>query len=162
MIDYGTTRYRPPQDLTDFVLARDRTCIFPTCSVPARRCQIDPFVPYPTGPTSQSNNGPECGRHHQPKTAKLYSVSYDPATGEAAWVDQFGAVFSRLPETVPIAPESDTTLRQISAILRRGREDMVLAAERARADLGPRRTADPVRWLPRVATTGKDDDPPPF
>lgn len=162
VLDYGTTRYRPPQDLTDLVIARDRTCIFPTCSVPARNCQIDHIVPFPTGPTSESNTGPECGRHHRAKTAKLTSVRYDPATGEAVWVDQFGVPAVRTPETVPTAPASDATLRQISAILRRGSEDMVLAADRARADIEARRTLEqgPQALPPR--TSGQDDEAPPF
>src|SRR5581483_2137124 len=31
LVDYGRTVYRPPQDLTDHVIARDRTCRGPGC-----------------------------------------------------------------------------------------------------------------------------------
>ncbi|HET6919954.1 MAG TPA: hypothetical protein VFI46_10890, partial [Jiangellaceae bacterium] len=30
LLDHGTTRYTPPQDLIDHILARDGTCRFPT------------------------------------------------------------------------------------------------------------------------------------
>ncbi|MDT4909717.1 MAG: hypothetical protein QOI69_2958, partial [Pseudonocardiales bacterium] len=39
LIDYGRTTYRPPKDLADHVIARDRTCRFPHCqttSLPLR------------------------------------------------------------------------------------------------------------------------------
>jgi hypothetical protein len=41
VIDYGTTRYRPPSHLADLVIARDGTCGFPPCNRPARSCDLD-------------------------------------------------------------------------------------------------------------------------
>ena len=38
LLDFGRTTYRPPQDLADHVITRDRTCIFPTCGLPAVAC----------------------------------------------------------------------------------------------------------------------------
>ncbi|WP_165367348.1 HNH endonuclease signature motif containing protein, partial [Phytoactinopolyspora endophytica] len=49
-LDYGRTRYTPPQELVDFILLRDRECIMPGCHQPAYRCEIDHRVPYPQGP----------------------------------------------------------------------------------------------------------------
>jgi hypothetical protein len=44
--DYGRTRYRPPADLHDFVVARDQTCAFPTCHRQASRCELDHIDPW--------------------------------------------------------------------------------------------------------------------
>jgi len=41
VIDYGTTRYRPPTHLAELVIARDGTCLFPPCNRPARSCDLD-------------------------------------------------------------------------------------------------------------------------
>jgi hypothetical protein len=41
VIDYGTTRYRPPSHLAELVIARDGTCTFPPCNRPARSCDLD-------------------------------------------------------------------------------------------------------------------------
>jgi len=68
LLDYGQTRYSPPQDLIDHVIARDRTCRFPTCSQPARRCQIDHTTAYHLGgSTSAANTGPLSGGCHNGK-----------------------------------------------------------------------------------------------
>jgi len=41
VIDYGTTRYRPPTHLAELVIARDGTCLFPPGNRPARSCDLD-------------------------------------------------------------------------------------------------------------------------
>jgi len=45
LLDHGRTTYRPPQDLTDFVLARDPVCFFPHCHQPGYLCDIDHTTP---------------------------------------------------------------------------------------------------------------------
>jgi hypothetical protein len=67
VLDYGRTTYVPPAGLADFVRARDPHCIFPGCSVPSPRCDLDHRVPWPKGPTSADNLAPLCRRHHQLK-----------------------------------------------------------------------------------------------
>src|SRR5919199_7010361 len=61
-LDYGTTRYRPPDHLAGLIITRDQTCQFPGCRVPAHRCDLDHAIPYNpasgTGPTSEHNLGP--------------------------------------------------------------------------------------------------------
>jgi hypothetical protein len=64
VIDYGTTKYRPPQHLQDLVIARDGTCTFSTCNRPARIGDLDHIVPFPDGPTAAHNLHPPCERHH--------------------------------------------------------------------------------------------------
>ncbi|MGV0853925.1 HNH endonuclease signature motif containing protein, partial [Mycolicibacterium phlei] len=56
-------RYRPSDKLAWFVRARDLTCRFPGCSVPAHACDLDHAVPWPLGPTQASNLRCLC-RHH--------------------------------------------------------------------------------------------------
>lgn len=67
LLDYGRTTYRPPADLTDFLLARDRVCGFPGCNIPAARCDLDHTVPFGRGSTSAANMGALCRRHHRAK-----------------------------------------------------------------------------------------------
>ncbi len=57
LLDYRTTTYRPPANLTRFVTARDQTCTFPGCRRSAQRCDLDHQIPAsaggpPTRPTS--------------------------------------------------------------------------------------------------------------
>ena len=47
--------YAVPDRLREQVVQRDRTCLFPWCSRPARRCQVDHVVPY-------DHADPEAGR----------------------------------------------------------------------------------------------------
>jgi hypothetical protein len=67
LLDYGRTTYRPPADLTEFLLARDRVCGFPGCNIPAARCDLDHTVPFGRGSTSAANMGALCRRHHRAK-----------------------------------------------------------------------------------------------
>lgn len=40
LLDYGRSTYKPPQDLIDFVTARDAVCRFPHCGCNSRRCEL--------------------------------------------------------------------------------------------------------------------------
>jgi hypothetical protein len=69
LLDYGRTSYRPPTDLVEFLMARDRTCRFPTCNRAARHCDLDHAQPYHHGgTTSAANTGALCRRNHRQKT----------------------------------------------------------------------------------------------
>ena len=66
-LNLGRQRYRPPVDLADHVRAANPECLFPTCTQPAQRCQLDHNQPYgnpdgtgPGGDTSATNLGPLC------------------------------------------------------------------------------------------------------
>lgn len=54
--------------LSELVRVRAGTCVFPTCSVSAARCDVDHHDPFPQGPTSAANLDPLCRRHHRGKT----------------------------------------------------------------------------------------------
>jgi hypothetical protein len=60
--------YTPSRALAEFVRARDLTCRFPHCPVPATRCDTDHTTPYPHGPTCASNLKCLCRFHHLLKT----------------------------------------------------------------------------------------------
>ena len=54
--------------LAEAIKIRAGTCRFPTCTVPADRCDLDHHQPHPHGPTSATNEDPFCRRHHRGKT----------------------------------------------------------------------------------------------
>lgn len=56
-IDYGTTRYRPPEHLAGLVITRDPTCQFPGCRVAAHRCDMEHGIPHdPVNGTGRPTN----------------------------------------------------------------------------------------------------------
>jgi hypothetical protein len=70
--------YKVPADLREQVQLRDRTCVFPGCARPARRCDVDHIIAYDhdadsegrrqPGPTTTSNLACLCRFHHRLKT----------------------------------------------------------------------------------------------
>jgi hypothetical protein len=54
--------------LVEAIMIRAGTCRFPTCTVPADRCDLDHHDPWPQGVTSAANMDPLCRRHHRAKT----------------------------------------------------------------------------------------------
>lgn len=90
LLDYGRETYLPPQQLVDFLTARDRICRFPSCSQPARVSDIDHAQPWENGGrTSAENLGLLCRRHHRMKTHdgwKLVSHS----DGSCTWTSPVG------------------------------------------------------------------------
>jgi hypothetical protein len=100
VLDYGTTRYRPPQDLVDHVIARDRTCRgVACCSRSARSCEIDHTIAYPDGPTADWNLGPFCPRQHLFKTRGGWRVS-QPRPGYFSWRTPTGHTYTKDPDEV--------------------------------------------------------------
>jgi 5-methylcytosine-specific restriction endonuclease McrA len=68
LLDYGRSTYRPPKDLADHVIARDRTCRFPNCNRKAGRCELDHRQPWEQGgATNRANLDALCSRHHHAK-----------------------------------------------------------------------------------------------
>ena len=64
----GSRSYVPSEGLARLVRAREPHCRMPGCRRAAQRCDLDHTVPWPVGPTSASNLGPLCRRHHVLKT----------------------------------------------------------------------------------------------
>jgi hypothetical protein len=70
--------YKVPADIREQVQLRDRTCVFPGCTRPARRCDVDHIIEYDhdaeaegrrqPGPTQTDNLACLCRFHHRLKT----------------------------------------------------------------------------------------------
>lgn len=106
LLDVGTTVYAPPARLRDYLLAAHRTCCFPGCSQPSRRCQLDHVVPFPraggspapdpdgapgsNGSTSAANLRPLCGKHHLLKTFHHWEPVVED-DGSLTWTDPAGS-----------------------------------------------------------------------
>jgi hypothetical protein len=93
LLDYGRTVYRPPQALADYVIARDRVCVFPGCSMAAERCDIDHGCPYERGGhTSACNCHSLCRRHHLLKTVGGWQLLCH-GDGAVTWITPTGQRF---------------------------------------------------------------------
>jgi len=98
VLDHGTTRYRPPRELTDYVTARDQQCVYPPCTIPASRCELDHREPaQQDGPTSAANLNPLCKRHHIAKHEAGWHVTRDDSTGDYAWTSPTGHIYITRP-----------------------------------------------------------------
>ena len=93
--DVGRRTYRPPAALADHVRARDRTCRFPGCRLPAERCDLDHLVPYPRGSTCAKNLRTECRHHHRLKHDDDWHAEADPDDpGVTRWTDPTGHTYT--------------------------------------------------------------------
>lgn len=105
LLDHGTRVYQPPQQLRDLLVAAHPTCVFPGCSLPSARCQLDHLVPFPRdggapaptdgdppevgGTTSAANMRPLCTKHHQIKTFHGWTPVAE-ADRSVTWTDPHG------------------------------------------------------------------------
>ncbi len=100
LLDYGRTRYRPPDMLRDFVHTRDRTCVTPGCRAPAARTDIDHVTPYKPGqsvggPTDVDNLASLCRHHHRGKDGGGSRLRHHPRTGHWTWTTALGRTYTR-------------------------------------------------------------------
>jgi hypothetical protein len=88
--------YSIPPLLREQVVQRDRTCVFPWCSRPARRCQLDHVVPYdPSAPNTSSDNlAALCTFHHRLKTHGGWRYTMT-APGCFTWHSPHGRTYLR-------------------------------------------------------------------
>lgn len=78
--------YKPTEAMRHAVIARDGTCIYPGCAVPAERCQLDHRIPYEDGgATTADNLYSLCQHHHNVKTDRRAFYFPDPHTGDILW-----------------------------------------------------------------------------
>jgi hypothetical protein len=90
LLSAGATTYRPGTVLARHVVARDRTCRFPGCDRPARRCDLDHTTAFDRvhGLTVEDNLGPLCRHHHRFKHAPPPDTPprlRQPAPGRFVW-----------------------------------------------------------------------------
>jgi hypothetical protein len=71
-----------PTRIAEYVTLRDRTCVFPWCTRPARSCDKDHTHPRSrNGPTCTCNIAPLCRTHHRLKTHTPWTyTTLDPGT----------------------------------------------------------------------------------
>jgi hypothetical protein len=164
VLDYGRTRYQPPDTLKHFLIARDDTCRSPGCLQPADRCETDHVVPYRPGkPTGGTTNhlllDLKCKHHHRAKDGGGFSNTRDP-DGTSHWTTPLGHHYTRPPHSVwhPTNPEPNPDQDQDQD------QD-----EPDWADRFPREPTSPAPPEPETAPTDAvpeqpdaSDDPPPF
>ena len=96
--------YDIPDRIREQVILRDRTCVFPWCTRPARGCDVDHVIAYDhdaaadgrpqPGPTTTSNLAALCRFHHRLKThtAWRYEVT---GPGSFEWTSPHGHHYRR-------------------------------------------------------------------
>ena len=93
LLDFGREKYIPPQELVDFLLARDRTCRFPGCGRSGQLADIDHAQSWETGgETNPANLGLLCRRHHRMKTHGGWNLTSNP-DGSCLWRSPLGKEF---------------------------------------------------------------------
>jgi hypothetical protein len=98
LLDYGRHTYRPPANLTDHVIARDKSCAFPGCRRAARLCDLDHGEAWcDGGPTSSENVTAPCARHHNAEHDAGWRVKRQPI-GAIAWTSPTGHTYIRPPD----------------------------------------------------------------
>ncbi|MBE7323089.1 HNH endonuclease [Nocardioides sp. Y6] len=100
----STSRYEPTDRLRRQVILRDRTCVFPWCTRPARSCDLDHVEPFDhdaggegrpqPGPTATHNLAALCRSHHRLKTHTGWRLT-SPASGVFEWTSPHGQRFRR-------------------------------------------------------------------
>jgi len=93
LLDFGREKYIPPQELVDFLLARDRTCRFPGCRRSGQLADIDHARSWESGgETNPANLGLLCRRHHRMKTHGGWKLKSN-VDGSCTWESPVGKQF---------------------------------------------------------------------
>ncbi len=93
-----TSAYEATDQIREHLVLRDRTCVFPHCARPARRCDCDHIDPYdPNGPPCQTctdNLACLCRTHHRLKTFGGWTfTSFE--SGTYLWRSPHGYIYLR-------------------------------------------------------------------
>lgn len=100
LLDYGRTTYAPPQALREFLIERDVTCRMPTCTWPARSCDLDHEPAWNDGGrTSADGMNALHRRHHVAKTHHGCRIERD-ADDRLWWVSATGHAYPIRPEVI--------------------------------------------------------------
>ncbi|SDN88446.1 HNH endonuclease [Actinomyces ruminicola] len=95
VLDVGRTHYRPPAALRELVQARDNSCTFPGCAIPASRCDTDHIQAWADGGvTTLSNLTSLCQAHHRLKHTPGWSLTRTDS-GDLTWCTPTGARYQR-------------------------------------------------------------------
>ncbi|MET8214984.1 HNH endonuclease signature motif containing protein [Streptomyces hirsutus] len=104
LVKTDPTTYRPTAETERHVIARDQHCAFPSCRMPAHRCDLDHIRPFDHrhpergGQTVPENLQPLCRRHHRLKTHHPgWRVTRDPHSGISTWTAPTGHTYTNTP-----------------------------------------------------------------
>jgi hypothetical protein len=96
--DDAVDQHDPTHAIRETVILRDRRCVFPGCTVSARRCDLDHITAYlspdeggPPGQTSPANLACLCRRHHRMKT--FAGWTYRRTVDGYLWVSPHGRTY---------------------------------------------------------------------
>eukprot|EP01032_Pedospumella_encystans_P024934 gene24934-28186_t len=94
----GTDPYVPSFTTAEKVRLRNPTCVFPHCSKPSRRCDLDHLIAHAkSGVTCECNLAPLCRHHHQLKTHAGWT--YQQLTpGTFLWHEPHGQTLLTTPQ----------------------------------------------------------------
>ncbi len=91
--------YQVPPRLREAIIARDRTCRFPGCTVPARNCDLDHSVPHPRGPTCHCDLACLCRSHLRLKTSVRWTL-INHGLGHLTWISPSGKTYDVWPDPI--------------------------------------------------------------
>jgi hypothetical protein len=99
LLDVITTRRRPTQTQKRIVEARNPTCVFPGCRMPARQSDLDHQNPWAvTHRTQTSGLEPLCRHHHQLKH-RTWKLETNPSRpGTYTWTSPLGHTYTTGPD----------------------------------------------------------------
>jgi hypothetical protein len=167
--------YRPSKALADFVRARDLTCRWPGCDVPAVHCDLDHTIPYAQGgKTHAANTKCYCPTHHLLKTFWGWAEKQLP-DGTLILTSPAGHTYVTTPGSALLfpslcyaaggipAPETDPPqdyCAQRSAMMPKRRRTR--AKDHAYRIATERRQNREARLAAQPGPAPPDNDPPPF
>ena len=94
VIGNGVTRRRPDTGQRRHIEARDRTCVFPGCRMPATDCDLDHRTPWAEGgPTITENLAPLCRHDHQIRHHADWTHQPLP-NGDHKWTSRLGHTYT--------------------------------------------------------------------
>ncbi len=109
LLDYGSRTYRPPARLAAFIIARDQTCTFASCTRPAVACDLDHLeAASDGGATCPGNLHPLCRRHHRCKHIAHWQPQRQP-DGSTIWTSPTGHTYRTKPSPLPTTVEPEPT-----------------------------------------------------
>jgi hypothetical protein len=95
--DRALTTYQPSHRDREIVELRDRVCVHPSCTRPARRCDCDHVLAFDQGGVTcpRCNLAPLCRHHHRLKTLAGWHYWVLGPPGAYLWRDPHGLLYLR-------------------------------------------------------------------
>jgi hypothetical protein len=161
--DLGRTTYRPPARLAALIRATYPRCVFPGCSQPSYRCDLDHAVRWiDGGPTNNRNLIPLCRRHHRAKDEGGWRVQQH-TDSSCDWTSPAGRSYHiDAPRHLADADTGDGHGEGNEAWTVSEDWTVSLTPAASTGMASPSRTAGPLSGQATVAPGDLLDDPPPF